>query len=207
MGTTEERTLKIKRRQLPSGEWIDSIPLPVLNVKLIPIEKVVPNSYNPNKMQNKIMRLLIISILEDGFLFPVLGIWDNDMFHVIDGEHRYHALRRIGAKFVPSVELKRNLSERRIMTERMNKTRGVHQLDKQKENFQNLLSEGSFTLPELSQKMALEAEEIVIYKKKGSIVEEFKNQDFSNAWERDKAANIMYKPQKEDYDEYDDEEL
>jgi hypothetical protein len=83
----------------------------------------------------------------------------------------------------------------------MNKTRGVHLLDKKKENFIALLEDGKFTLPELSQKMALEAEEIVIYKKKGSIVEEFKDAEFSNAWERDKSAPIQYKSKVDEYDE------
>ena len=49
--------------------------------------------------------------------------------------------------------------------------------------------------------MALEAEEIVIYKKKGSIVEEFKDAEFSNAWERDKSAPIQYKSKVDEYDE------
>jgi ParB-like chromosome segregation protein Spo0J len=182
------------------------IALPVLNVQLIPMDKVEPNSYNPNRMQHKIMKLLKLSIIEDGFLFPVLVIHDatRDLYVIVDGEHRYHAMKSLKAEHLPCIVLQRDISERRVMTERMNKTRGMHLLEKKKENFIALLEEGKFTLPELSQKMALEAEEIVIYKKKGSIVEEFKDSEFSNAWERDKSAPIQYKSK---IDEYDDEEL
>lgn len=193
MGTTKKRTIEF----------------PVLNVQLLPMNKVVPNDYNPNKMQFKVLKLLKTSIIEDGFLFPILVIYvkENDQYVVVDGFHRYKAMLQLNQDLIPAVVLKRDISERRVMTVRMNKTRGVHQLDGDKKNFQNLLDEGKFSLPELSQKMALEAEEIVIYKKKGSIIEEFRDQDFSNAWERDQNANIMYKGKNEEYDEYDDAEL
>lgn len=182
--------------------------MPVMDVQLLPMEKVVPNDYNPNKMQFKILKLLKTSIIEDGFLFPILVIYDKekDMYVIVDGFHRHKAMQQLKQSHIPAVILKRDISERRVMTVRMNKTRGVHQLEGDKENFQNLLEEGKFSLPELSQKMALEAEEIVIYKKKGSIIEEYKEHDFSNAWERDQKAGIMYK-NKEEFDEYDEDEL
>ena len=69
------------------------------------------------------------------------------------------------------------------------------------------LEEDKFSLPELSQKMALEAEQIVIYKKKGSIIEEYKDNMFSNSWERDKSKEISYKSKTEDFDEYNEGEL
>lgn len=193
MGKTQKRTIE----------------LPVMNVQLLPIEKVKPNDYNPNKMQHKILKLLKTSIIEDGFLFPILVIHDkrNDEYVVVDGFHRYKAMTQLKQTHIPAVVLKRDISERRIMTVRMNKTRGVHQLEGDKQNFQNLVDEDKYSLSELSEKMALEAEEIVIYKKKGSIIEEYRDEhDFSNAWERDQKANIMYK-NKEDYNEYDEDEL
>lgn len=179
-----------------------------MDVKLLPMEKVVPNDYNPNKMQFKILKLLKTSIIEDGFLFPILVIHskDADQYVVVDGFHRYKAMQQLKQDFIPAVVLNRDISERRIMTVRMNKTRGVHQLEGDKANFQNLLEEGKYSLPELSEKMALEAEQIVIYKKKGSIVEEYTDHSFSNAWERNKEKDILYK-NKEEYDEYDEDEL
>ena len=172
------------------------------------MEKVIPNDYNPNKMQFKILKLLKRSIIEDGFLFPILVIHDkkNDQFVVVDGFHRYKAMQQLKQKEIPAVVLDRDISDRRVMTVRMIKTRGVHQLEGDKENFQNLLDEGKYSLPELSEKMALEAEEIVIYKKKGSIIEEFTDNDFSNAWERDNEKKIMYNNDKE-FDDYDEGEL
>lgn len=183
------------------------IDFPVMDVKLLPINKVVPNDYNPNKMQFKILKLLKKSILEDGFLFPILVIYDQnyDKYVVVDGFHRYKAMKELKQTEIPAVVLDRDISERRVMTVRMNKTRGVHQLEGDKANFQELLNESKYSLPELSEKMALEAEEIVIYKKKGSIIEEYKEHDFSNAWERDKKESILYK--NKEYDEYGEDEL
>ncbi len=43
---------------------------PVYTVKAVPVEKVVANSYNPNVVAPPEMRLLEISIWEDGYTMP-----------------------------------------------------------------------------------------------------------------------------------------
>ena len=43
---------------------------PVYNVKAVPVEKVVANDYNPNVVAPPEMKLLEISIWEDGFTMP-----------------------------------------------------------------------------------------------------------------------------------------
>ena len=44
---------------------------PVYDVIAVPIEKVKPNTYNPNKVAPPEMRLLYESIKEDGYTMPV----------------------------------------------------------------------------------------------------------------------------------------
>ena len=47
---------------------------PVYNVIAVPIEKVRPNNYNPNKVAPPEMRLLYESIKEDGYTMPIVCI-------------------------------------------------------------------------------------------------------------------------------------
>lgn len=188
---------------IPNGQ---KLLFPCMNVRLVPIEKVKPNEYNPNRMMVKHSRYLSLSIKEDGVTMPVVGYHDQetDTYWIVDGENRYKDLLKKKSPVVPVAVIHKTLAERRISTIRHNKAKGAHQLDLEKQNFQALIAEGSYTLAQLSEKLALEPEEIVILTKAASIIEEFKNQKFSNAWERDKNSKIMYKGK--DLDEYGEDE-
>ncbi len=184
-----------------------TVAFPVLNVRLVSADKVVANDYNPNKMMPKMIRLLKKSITEDGVTQPIVTYYDKeqDIYIIVDGFHRYTVLRQLKVEQMPIVTIDKDISERRISTIRHNKAKGTHQLDLVKQNFQALVAENRFSLPEIADKIGAEAEEVVVYTKKGSIIEEFKNQNFSNAWERDKKAKIMYTPNP--YDEMEDGDL
>lgn len=58
---------------------------PVYNVKAIPVEKIRANNYNPNKVAPPEMKLLEISIWEDGFTQPIVCYHDkaNDEYIVV----------------------------------------------------------------------------------------------------------------------------
>lgn len=45
---------------------------PVYNVISVPIEKIVPNTYNPNAVAPPEMKLLYDSIREDGYTMPIV---------------------------------------------------------------------------------------------------------------------------------------
>ena len=47
---------------------------PVYDVKPVPIEKIVPNTYNPNAVAPPELELLYDSIKEDGYTMPVVVI-------------------------------------------------------------------------------------------------------------------------------------
>jgi ParB-like chromosome segregation protein Spo0J len=172
-----------------------TVTFPVLNVRMVPEEKVVANDYNPNKMMPKMLRLLKKSIVEDGVTQPIVTYYDaeRDIYIIVDGFHRYTVLKQLKVPEMPIVTIDKDISERRISTIRHNKAKGTHQLDLVKQNFQSLVAENKFSLAEIADKIGAEAEEVVVYTKKGSIIEEFKNQNFSNAWERDRNAKISYK--------------
>lgn len=64
---------------------------PVYTVKAVPVEKVVANSYNPNVVAPPEMRLLEISIWEDGYTMPCVCYYlkEEDQYEIVDGYHRY----------------------------------------------------------------------------------------------------------------------
>ena len=60
---------------------------PVYNVRAVPVEKIVANSYNPNVVAPPEMKLLELSIWEDGFTMPCVCYYDKeaDRYILVDG--------------------------------------------------------------------------------------------------------------------------
>ena len=64
---------------------------PVYNVKAVPLDKIQANSYNPNAVAPPEMKLLELSIWEDGYTMPIVCYYlpDVDKYEIVDGYHRY----------------------------------------------------------------------------------------------------------------------
>ncbi len=67
---------------------------PVYGVVAVPIEKIEPNTYNPNAVAPPELRLLYDSIKEDGYTMPVVCYYDRerDKYILVDGFHRYRIM-------------------------------------------------------------------------------------------------------------------
>lgn len=110
---------------------------PVYSVIAVPIEKVVANLYNPNLMAPTEMRLLEVSIWEDGYTMPCVCYYlkDDDRYELVDGFHRYLVMKtseRIYKRengLLPVSVIDKNLSERMASTIRHNRARGVHSVE------------------------------------------------------------------------------
>lgn len=181
------------------------IEFPCMNVKLVPIDKVQANDYNPNKMESKMFRLLKKSIVEDGLTMPIVTYYDEsiDKYIIVDGFHRYAVLLKLNVTNIPVSIIEKSINERRISTIRHNKAKGTHQLALIKENFNQLLSDPNLSLAAIAEKLGLEAEEVVIYRRGVSVASDIgKNIEFSNSWERNPEDKIMYKNRK--YNEYEE---
>ena len=65
--------------------------------KIVDIETLFANDYNPNRMPKTEMSLLKDCILKYGFLFPIIVTWDEKegKYRIIDGFHRYETLRQL----------------------------------------------------------------------------------------------------------------
>lgn len=161
------------------------ISLPCMDVRIVPIEGVVANNYNPNNVAKNNMLLLEESIISNGFCFPVVTIWDEDLekYVIIDGFHRYQIFRDyLQADEIPIIVLSHGISQRMAATVQFNRARGVHQVELMGDLVRALVEQG---LPddEIAQRLGMELEEVFRLKQITGIAELFKNQVYSRAWE------------------------
>ena len=161
------------------------IKIPCLNVKLVPREMVIANNYNPNFVASDHMELLKQSIIDNGFCFPIVTIWDNDLekYVIIDGFHRFTICQPdwLDITEVPIVILEHNISKRMAATVQFNKARGIHQVDIDAELIRALLEQGQ-SEDEISIHLGIDTETIHRYKSLTGIAELFKNSQYSMSW-------------------------
>lgn len=176
-----EGVVIMKKLQTKKGE----ISLPCLEVKIVDIENVQANTYNPNHVSPDKMKLLEESIISNGFCFPVVTIWDPDLekYIIIDGFHRYLIFRDyLQATEIPIIVLEHDITKRMEATVQFNRARGVHQVELMGDLVKALVEQG---VPdeEIAQKLGMEMEEVYRLKQITGIAELFKNQVYSKAWE------------------------
>ena len=107
---------------------------PVYQVQAVPVEKVRANSYNPNVVAPPEMKLLELSIWEDGYTMPCVCYYvpEEDMYELVDGFHRYTVMKKSKRIYereqglLPVVVIDKDLSNRMASTIRHNRARGSH---------------------------------------------------------------------------------
>ena len=162
------------------------VEVPCANTILVSTALIVANNYNPNYVPKDKMALLRQSILDNGFCFPVVTIWDEEQekFVIIDGFHR----STIGSPgwldfdYIPLVFLKHSIAQRMAATVQFNKARGVHQVDLDAEVIRGLIEQG-LSEEEISVHLGIDLETIHRYKQLTGVFELFKNADYSMSWE------------------------
>jgi len=163
-----------------------AVEFPCLNVRMVPREKVVANTYNPNSVSADKMELLRQSIADNGFCCPIVTIYDEDedLYVIIDGFHRRLICEPewLDIPQVPVVVLKHNLAQRQIATIQFNKARGVHQVDLDAEVIRSLLSQGVGE-EEIAARLWIDLDTVHRYKQVTGVAELFRNADYSLSWE------------------------
>ena len=110
---------------------------PVYQVISVPVEKITPNTYNPNAVAPPELKLLYDSIKEDGYTMPIVCYYENptDTYIIVDGFHRYRIMldypdiyEREGGR-LPVAVIDKPLSNRMASTIRHNRARGSHDVD------------------------------------------------------------------------------
>lgn len=162
------------------------IAVPCLATVLVRTALVRENIYNPNSVAPDKMGMLRISILESGFCFPVVTIWDPDerVFVVVDGAHRTRMLgpEWLDCDYLPVVVLALDVADRLATTIRFNKARGVHQVDLDAEVIRAMVGQG-LSDEEIAAKLAIDTDTVYRYKQVTGIAELFRGATWSGAWE------------------------
>jgi hypothetical protein len=162
------------------------IPAPCVNTLLVRRELIRANNYNPNYVVKDKMALLQQSILDNGFCFPIVAIWDDaeEVFIIIDGFHRdtMGDSAWLDLDYIPLVWLEHDMSQRLAATMQFNKARGVHQVDLDADLIRALAEQG-LADEDISVHLGLDLETIHRYKQLTGIAELFKNAEYSAAWE------------------------
>lgn len=139
---------------------------PVYNIKRIPLEKVVANDYNPNKVASREMELLYISIKEDGYTMPIVCYYDeaNDKYIIVDGFHRYTIMLKYPDIYereggcIPVSVIDKDLNDRVASTIRHNRARGKHDVQLQA-NIVKMLKNG-WTEKQIMKELGMDYEEV-----------------------------------------------
>ena len=185
-------TVKEIFKKLKEGYAITDIEkrlaFPCMFPELVPIDKVILNSYNPNSVAPPEMGLLQHSIEQDGYTQPVVCIYDKekDRYVVIDGEHRYrNAKEKFKLPLVPVVAINKEMKDRMASTIRHNRARGVHKIRQMSVIVAEMLMLG-WSEEQVAKHLGMDADEILRLKQNSGIAELFKNHEYSNSWEIDK---------------------
>lgn len=161
------------------------IAMPCLATRLVPRASIVANNYNPNSVSSDKMELLKQSILDNGFCFPIVTIWDPDIekYVIIDGFHRFTMCQPewLDLDEVPVVVLEHTMAQRMTATIQFNKARGVHQVDLDAEVIRALIDQGMGD-EEIAVKLGMELDAVHRYKQITGVAELFKNASYSTEW-------------------------
>lgn len=152
---------------------------------IVPIELVQANNYNPNNVDSRNMELLRQSIIDNGFCYGTVTVWDPDQqkFIVVDGYHRYDLfLNVLQAKEISIYVLDQTPAQRMAATVQFNRARGVHQVDLMGDLVRALFEQGQDD-EAIAKHLGMELEEVFRLKQVTGIAELFKNQTYSRAWE------------------------
>ncbi len=163
----------------------EKIEFPCLDVKLVPIEKLESNQYNPNKVATPEMKLLKLSIKLDGVTMPIVTYYDkkNDKYIVVDGFHRYTILKDyLDSDVAPIVVIDKSLEERMGSTIRHNRARGTHQIKGMSDIVLELSRDG-WSDKEICEKLGMELDEVIRLKQITGLKEAFANHEFSKSWD------------------------
>ncbi len=162
---------------------------PISNVLWIDVEKIEANDYNPNKVASTELRLLYVSIKEDGYTQPIVTIYneEKDKYIIVDGFHRYFVgktnkdiLETTDGK-LPIVVLHKTINERMASTVRHNRARGSHSI-KGMSNMVFEMLENGWDDVMICNHLGMEADEIVRLKHITGFSKLFKDTEYSKSW-------------------------
>lgn len=135
---------------------------PLSSLAWVDRETLKPNGYNPNKVSEDNLKLLVQSILTNGWTLPIVCRPD---YTIIDGFHRWTVSGRepllsvLGGKVPVVIVDHKEHADDIYGTITHNRARGTHLLDPMKAIVKELLADGK-TVPEISKQLGMKPEEV-----------------------------------------------
>jgi ParB-like chromosome segregation protein Spo0J len=163
----------MKKQPLNEINWIDR-------------NLLKPNNYNPNKVAPPELKLLKISILEDGWTQPIVI---NPDMTIVDGFHRWTVsghkeIFELTDGKVPTVMVHpKDKSQQQMATIRHNRARGTHGVLEMSNIVTDMVNEG-MSGDEIMKRLMMEKEEVVRLLFRAGIPKSkvFEEKEFSKAW-------------------------
>lgn len=179
---------------------------PVDCVQWIKNTEIQSNDYNPNTVAPPEMKLLELSIQEDGYTQPIVSWPDKDKYTVIDGFHRH----RVGKEskiiqkrvhgYLPLVIInsdRSDRSDRMASTIRHNRARGKHGVDSMSDIVVELKKRNRSD-KWIADHLGMTEDEILRLSQVSGLVELFSNSEFSKSWDIDASNESNFEDLDED---------
>jgi len=99
-------------------------PKPEPEIVWLPPDMLVPNPWNPNRMDAFMYARAIESIREYGFIDPVTARPKSGRYEIIDGEHRWKGAIDLGLALIPVFVLELTDAKAQKLTILLNELRG-----------------------------------------------------------------------------------
>ncbi len=162
---------------------------PAYDIVPVPIEKIKPNTYNPNAVAPPEMKLLYESIREDGYTMPIVCYYnrEKDIYVIVDGFHRYRVMmehRDIYERekgLLPVSVIRKPLDKRMASTIRHNRARGSHSVDLMS-NIVKELNELGRSDAWICKHLGMDRDEVLRLKQITGLTAMFKDVNFGKAW-------------------------
>jgi len=166
---------------------------PVDCVLWVPAETVVANDYNPNQVAPPEMRLLELSISEDGYTQPIVTWQVDGRREVVDGFHRNRvgkeckSVRQRVRGYLPVTTINNDRTDkgdRIAATIRHNRARGKHHVEGMSDIVLEL-KRRNWTDAKICKQLGMDPDEVLRLTQIQGLAEMFADQEFSEAWEVD----------------------
>ena len=159
---------------------------PVYNIQAISLEKIRANAYNPNVVAPPEMKLLELSIWEDGYTMPCVCYYlpEEDIYELVDGFHRYLVMKTSTRVYerekglLPVTVIDKDLSNRMASTIRHNRARGTHSIELMT-NIVTELKKAGMSDDWIIRNIGMDKDELLRFKQISGLAALFANKDFS----------------------------
>jgi ParB-like chromosome segregation protein Spo0J len=145
------------------------------------------------------MKLLEVSIMEDGYTQPIVTFDESTHRTVVDGFHR----NRVGKEselvrnrvhgYLPVVSInneKTDKADRIASTIRHNRARGKHRVDSMSDIVVEL-KKRNWSDEKISKHLGMDADEVLRLSQISGLTEMFEDKEFSEAWDTEESLEIQ----------------